>query len=307
MTNLIDTGVPEDTIEAESPIPAEEPASEGIEATEDTNTAEAELPPEEEFEFLDTSEYGDRRVKLTIDGEEQIVSLDEVLNGYNSNAAATKRFQEAAAMKQEAQEALNLAKAVQNNPGMTMQVLASQAGLTVEQFLNLTPQQQQNVATAQETEPTFDDPLERSLYEERQARLELERRFEEREQRFVQQEADRQLATAVRSLQSQFGASEEDASSVVAQAYEMRVGPEMFPMIYQAQQYQKSQAMTSAQAEAEAAAKAEAAKRQAAASQASQAVGTGTGATGTAPAAVTTPMSIEETIRASLDQLGIPD
>ena len=36
-----------------------------------------------------------------------------------------------------------LAQAVQNIPGLTMQVLAQQAGVSVEQFLGMTPAQQQ--------------------------------------------------------------------------------------------------------------------------------------------------------------------
>jgi len=75
---------------------------------------------------------------------------------------------QAAALRAEATDALNLAKAVQSNPGLTMQVLASQAGLTVEQFLNLTPSQQQDVAAASAPEPEFTDPFERALYEEQQ-------------------------------------------------------------------------------------------------------------------------------------------
>ena len=304
MTNL--EGVLES---AESEAPVEELASESIEANEVTDEPEAAVEPEPEY--LDTSEIGDRHVKLTVDGEEVSVPLSDVLQGYNSNAAATKRFQEASEMQKEAASALNLAKAVSNNPGMTMQVLASQAGLTVEQFLNLTPQQQENVAASTEPEPEFTDPLERSLYEERQARMELERRFEEREQRFVQQEADRTLAQAVGDLQTRFGASEDDARAVVGQAYQMSqelgqyVGPEMFSMIYQSQQFQKSQVQTQAQADAQATEAAENLRRQAAAAQASNTVGSGSGAVGHAPQSVASPMNAEQAVAAALDELGV--
>ncbi|MCH9834022.1 hypothetical protein K0U83_00085 [bacterium] len=307
MTNL-SASIDEDVV-AESEAPADEPASESIEAANEVTDEPAPVEPEPEY--LDTAEVGDRHVKLMIDGEERSAPLNEVLQGYNSNAAATKRFQEASEMQKEAAQALNLAKAVSNNPGMTMQVLASQAGLTVEQFLNLTPQQQENVAASTEPEPEFTDPLERSLYEERQARMELERRFEEREQRFVQQEADRTLAQAVGDLQTRLGASEDDARAVVGQAYQMSqelgqyVGPEMFSMIYQAQQYQKSQVQSQAQADAQATEAAENVRRQTAAAQASNAVGTGSGAVGTAPASVVTPMNAEQAVAAALDQLGV--
>ena len=301
MTNLSEDVTTEAEIQA---APVEDGTSSGIEATPAEDT-EAEAPVEEEIDYLDTSEIGDRMVKLTVDGEEVVVPLKEALSGYNSNAAATKRFQEASQIKTEAEEALRLAKAVQNNPGLTMQVLAQQAGLTVEQFLNLTPQQQQNVAEASEPEPTFDDPLERQLYEERQARIALEQRIERQEQSWQQQQADATLRQAIGELQNQLGATPEDSRSVVQQALEMQVGPEFFPMIYQAQQYQKSLVQSQAQQEAEAAKQAQQAQRQQAAAEAGQTVGTGTGAVGTAPQQVVQPMTAEEAIRTTLDQLGV--
>lgn len=301
MTNL-DVDV---TPEAESPVaPDEFGTSEGIEATPAEDTA-TDTPVEDEADYFDPSEYADRKVRLTVDGEEVAVPLNEVLSGYNSNAAATKRFQEASQMKQEAQAALTLAQAVQNNPGLTMQVLAQQAGLTVEQFLNLTPSQQQDVAAASEPEPEFSDPLERALYEERQARIALEQRIERQERTFEQQAADNALRSAIGGLQSQFGATEDDARSVVQQALNMGVGPEMFPMIYQAQQYQKTQVQTQAQQEAEAAKLAQQTQRQQAAAQANQTVGTGSGVVGTAPPQAVQPMTAEEAIRNTLDQFGV--
>ena len=301
MTNLAETSVEVPAESQEAPVDGTSP--EGIDATPEAT--EAEAPVEEEPDLLDTSEIGDRMVKLTIDGEDVIVPLNEALSGYNSNAAATKRFQEASQIKAESEEALRLARAVQNNPGLTMQVLAQQAGLTVEQFLNLSPQQQQNVAEATEVEPTFDDPLERQLYEERQARIALEQRITAQEQSWQQQQADAALRSAVGNLQSQLGATPDDARSVVQQALDMQVGPEFFPMIYQAQQYQKSQVQSEAISEAQAAKTAEQAQRQQAAVESSQSVGTGTGAVGTAPQQVVQPMTAEEAIRATLDQLGV--
>lgn len=302
VTNL-DVDVAVEAESQEAPI-GDDGQGAGIEATEETTTDEAAVASEEEL--WDPTEYGDRKVRLTVDGEEVVVPLNEVFTGYNSNAAATKRFQEASQMKQEAQSALTLAQAVQNNPGLTMQVLAQQAGLTVEQFLNLTPQQQQAVATTAEPEEMeFSDPLERQIYEERQARMALEQRLEAQERIFEQRAADEALRTAVGSLQSQFGATPEDTRNVVSQALQMGVGTEMFPMIYQAQQYQKTQATTQAQQEAETARAAEAAKRQQAAAQAGQVVGTGSGVVGTAPQQVVQPMTAEEAVRQALDQFGV--
>jgi hypothetical protein len=306
---ILEEGVSETEV-AETPIPAEEPASEGAEATEGVEPeAAVEAEP---IDYLDTDAIGDQMVKLTVDGVEHSVPLSEALAGYNSNAAATQRFQEAAAIKDEAAQALNLAKALQSNPGMTMTVLANQAGLTVEQFLNLSPQQQQSVA-AVEPEPEFSDPLEKALHEERTARIALEQRFEQREQEQQASQADNALQQAVANLQTQHGATPEDARAVVTQAWNISqqtgqyVGIEMFEMIYQSQQYQKSQVTTQAQADANAASAAENLRRQNAAAQASGAVGTGSGAVGTAPGAVAQPTTPESAVRAALDELGITD
>ena len=306
MTNLSDVS----EVQAETEAPIVDDGGQGVvEATEEATEA---TPAFDEADLLDTSEIGDRMVRLTVDGEEVVVPLSEALSGYNSQAASTKRFQEAATLKQEAEasrreaeQAVNLARAVSNDPGMTMKVLASQAGLTVEQFLNLTPNQQQNIAEATEVEPEFSDPLEKALYQERQARIALEQRISAQEEVYANQQADARISQSIGALQSQYGATPEDARSVVRQAYEMRVGPEMFPMIYQSQMYQKSQATNSAQAEAAASGVAETAQRKQAAAQASNAISTGTGVVGTAPAQVVQPMTAEEAIRSTLEQLGV--
>ena len=311
MTNLSEE-VQEQVAESQEAPVSDGQGEAGIEAT--SEAVDQAAPVYSEEDFLDTSQLGDRPVRITVDGEEQVVPLSDVLSGYNSNSAATKRFQEASSLREEAErskaeaaDALNLARAVSNDPGMTMRVLASQAGLSVEQFLNLTPQQQQDVAAASEVEnePEFDDPLERALYEERQARTALEERVAAQEYQYQRNEANAYLQKSVNQLKSQFGANDEDAHNVVRQAYEMRVGPEMFPMIFQSQQYEKSQVVNSAQQEAAAAAGAETAARQAAAASAGESIGAGTGAVGTAPQQVTQPMTAEEALNATFDKLGI--
>jgi len=286
-----------------------------IEATPEAEPApepEAEAPTYDEADFLNTEELGSRPVRIKVNGEEQVVPLSEVLSGYNSNAAATKRFQEAAQIREEAErqareadDALTLARALSNDPGMTMRVLASRAGLSVEQFLDLTPAQQTMVAEAQEETPQFESPLEAQLYEERQARLRLEQRIAAQEEDRERERANAVLQGAVGQLRDQFGATDEDVQSVVRQAWEMRAGPEMFPMIFQSQQYQKSLAQGQARQAAEAARAAEEAQRRAAAAAAQGQVSTGTGAVGTAPEQVVRPRTAAEAIASTLDQLGV--
>lgn len=291
MTNLAESQEP--TIEVVDQ--AETGLAVGEEAVEASQPDEA--PTEPEYDYFDPTEVGDKYVKVRIDGEEVSVPLNEALQGYQRQADYTKKTQELAAQRQEAENALRLAQSVQANPGLTMQVLASQAGMTVEQFLNLTPAQQQQAAV--DSEPEYSDPLERALAEERQARIALQQKFEQRE-------ADEILHRAIGGLQQQLGATDEDVRAVVSQALQMGVGPEMFPMIYQSQQYQKQIALQQAQTQSQQQTAAAEQQRRAAAQQAAQVVSSGSGAVGTAPASVAgQPMTIAEAAAAALDQFGV--
>jgi hypothetical protein len=276
-------------------------AAEGVEeAVVETPTPD-EAPIEEaepEHEYFDPTEFGEKYVKVKVDGEEISVPLNEALQGYQRQASYTKKTQELAAQRQEAENALRLAQSVQANPGLTMQVLASQAGMSVEQFLNLTPAQQQRVA-ADTAEPEYSDPFERALAEERQARMMLQAKFEQRE-------ADEILHRAIGGLQQQLGATEEDVRAVVGQALQMGVGPEMFPMIYQSQQYQRSLAVQQAQTQSQQQTAAAEQQRQAAARAAAQVVSSGSGVIGTTPVQVAgQPMTAAEAAAAALESLGV--
>lgn len=133
----------------------------------------------------------------------------------------------------------------------------------------MTPQQQQ-AAVQQDETPAFDDPLERQLYEEQQARKSLEQRFEQMQTNTV-------LERAIGSLQTTQGASEDDSRAVVQAALQMGLGPQAFPMIYQSMQYQKMQAGQEAQQQHADASQAQDAQRQQAAAQANGQVNSGAG------------------------------
>ena len=257
-----------------------------------------DAPVEPEYDYFDPTEVGEKYVKVKVDGEEISVPLNEALQGYQRQASYTKKTQELAAQRQEAENALRLAQSIQANPGLTMQVLASQANMSVEQFLNLTPAQQQQVA-ADTAEPEYSDPFERALAEERQARIALQNKIEQRE-------ADEILYRAIGGLQQQLGATEDDVRAVVGQALQMGVGPEMFPMIYQSQQYQKSLAVQQAQTQSQQQTAAAEQQRQAAARAAAQVVSSGSGVIGTTPVQVAgQPMTAAEAAAAALDSLGV--
>lgn len=243
-----------------------DPAEGGQVATE----TEAVEQPQETYDYLEVEDPSVKYVKVKVDGEEVSVPLSEALNGYSRTEHFTRNQQALAEQRREAETAIRLQQALQTNPGLTMQILANQAGMSVEQYIGLTPAQQQ---AAVEEDP-YADPLERAIAEERQARIQLEQRLEQRE-------ADERLERAVGSLKQTYKVGDEEALDVVRAALNMGLGPEAFPMIYQAMAYQRQQAQLEATTQFNGQRTQAEAQRAAAAQAAAQVVGTGTGATGT--------------------------
>jgi hypothetical protein len=231
-----------------------------------------------------------KHVTVKVDGEELLVPLDEALQGYQRQAAFTRHSQELAEQRRQAEDALRLHQAMQANPGLTVQILADHAGMSVQEYLRLSPAQQQAAVAGQE--PEFDDPLERELYQERQAREALEARF-------TQREADEQLARAVYGLQQQYGLNEDQLRAVVGTAMQMKLGIEYLPLVYQAMAFQ---AQHTAQQDVVNQRATEEQQRQAAAANAAALVGNGTGVVGggSAPANVEY-SSYREAIAAAYD------
>ena len=195
-----------------------------------------------DFDYLDIDDdLGGKYVKVKVDGEEISVPLAEALQGYQRQEAFTRRTQEVAEQRREAQRAIQLQQALQANPGLTMQILADQAGMNVHDFLGLSSAQQQ-AAVQGGGDEEFVDPLERALAEERTARQALE-------QRFLQREADEELRGAVNGLKQQFSIDDDMARQVVAAAYQMGLPTQAFPMIYQSMAFQQMQARNGAREE----------------------------------------------------------
>lgn len=273
---------------------------EGVEAETGPADGEAsveavteDFTEEPTYDFLDIDEdLAAKYVKVKVDGEEIPVPLNEALQGYSRESAATKRFQEAAEMRKEAERAIRLQQAFQTDPGLTVQILAREAGVSVEQFLGMTPAQQQ--AAIDEANDQYVDPLERQIAEERQARLAIE-------ERLAQREADERLARAVGGLKQQYNATDEQVRSVVQQALQMQLGVEAFPMIFQAMAYQASQQVTAQQTAGQ---EAERLRRQEEARRAAAVVSTGSGAANTTTAQpAATYNSIREAAAAAIDEV----
>jgi negative regulator of genetic competence, sporulation and motility len=289
VTNLSD-GVQEELVEAS---PQEGQAADTFE----TSDQAPEAAPEPVREYLEIDDdIGSKWVKVKIDGEESDVQVKDLPQGYQRHEVFTRKTQEAAALREQANEALRLQQAFQADPGLTVQVLARQAGVSVEQFLGMTPRQQE--AATQAVEDEYADPLEKAIAQERNERIALQERLDQRD-------ADEYLRAQVQGLKQTYQIGDEEVRSVIQQAIQMGVGPEAFPMIYQSQAFLRLQAQTAAQQEATAAQAADDERRRAAAAAATGVVTSGSGATNvtTAPPA-NVHISPRDAVLAAFEQLG---
>jgi hypothetical protein len=260
---------------------------------EDQQAAEPELPPREYLELDDTT--ASKYVRVKVDGEEIEVPVSEALQGYQRQSDYTRKTQEAAALREQAHEALRLQQAFNADAGLTVQVLARNAGVSVEEFLGMTPREQ--AAAAQPAEDEYVDPLERAIAQERQERIALQERLDQRD-------ADEYLRSQVNGLKQAYQIGDEEVRAVIQQAMQMGVGPEAFPMIYQSQAFLRLQAQNRAQQEAAASQQADDTRRRAAAAASAGVVGTGSGATNltTAPPA-DVHMTPREAVLSAFEQL----
>ena len=266
-----------------------DPGATGPVETPPSQSAPVEVTAQPDYLEI-TDDLRNKHVRVKVDGEEVSVPFDEALQGYQRQAAFTRHSQELAEQRRQNEDALRLHQAMQSNPGLTVQILAQHAGMSVEEYLGYQQAQQQQASD----EPEFDDPLERELYQERLAREALE-------QRFTQREADEQLQRAVYGLQQQYGLNQEQLRAVVGTAMQMNLGIEYLPMVYQAMAFQGAQAAQQHGAEQR---MTEEQQRQAAAANAAALVGNGTGlAGGGAPAANVEYSSYRDAIAAAYDEV----
>ena len=247
----------------------------------------SEAVEEQARQYVEIDDPDNRYERVKVDGEDVEVPYSELVRGYSREADYTRKTQALAEQRQEAEFGLRLQQALASNPQLTLQILAQQHGLSLAEA-------QAQVAAA---EDEYADPLEREIAQERQARLALE-------ERLTQREADEQLERAVVGLKNQFNLNDEDLRAVVGTAYQMGVGPDAFPLIHKAMQFDRIDARVRAHRAEQERERAETARRQAAKTQASQAISSGTGQgnglTNQVDAGGT--MSLREAIEAAFDQ-----
>lgn len=277
---MSDTGAPDGGLAPDvDPVEQDGDVNQGVEQIEDA----AEPPPRQ---YVEVDDPDTRYVRLRVDGEDVEVPLSEALRGYSREADYTRKTQETAQLRQQAEMGIRLQEALQSNPQLTLRLLQ-------EQFAP--PQQPQ-----QQAAPQFDDPLEQKLYEEQQARMALEERIAARE-------ADQQLERTIAGLRSEYGASEDDVRAAINTAMQLNLGIEALPMVYKTMAFDRIAATMRAHAAQQAQQQAETQRRQSAAQQAGQLVTASPGGNGQILADRPDPggrMSLRDAINAAWESSG---
>jgi len=256
---------------------------------------------EEPKNYLNVDEVADRYVRVKVDGEEIEVPVQEALQGYSRTADYTRKTQELAQQRQQAEYALAVQRALQAQPEETLRILAKQAGLDYNPSQSPPAVQgswEQPSSSYDDGDEPYADPLERRLNEQ-------QRMIDQLVQREQQQQADQQLRAAIGGLQRKYQLNDTDVREVVGTALQHRMGPESFEMIYKNIAYDREQ---QARATAMANRQAQEAQREADKQRGQQLVGSGpsaNGAGGQPPGAPDGRMSINEAYDAALRAHGV--
>jgi hypothetical protein len=212
-------GEPAADAPAEADASAPESSTLGGESTDQAPAA----PPE----YLPVDDYAGHHVRLRVDGEDIEVPLSEALQGYSRQADYTRKTQQLAEQQREAQFAITLQKALENNPEATLRLLQEQYGVAVPQ----------PTAGDSDDEDWLADPTEARFKE-----------YDQRLQAAEQFRADQELQVALRVLQQQFG-DDFDPQAVVSTA--MQTGRMDLANIHKEMMFDKFWSQQQAQQEAE--------------------------------------------------------
>lgn len=155
--------------------------------------SEGEVSYEETpVDYFDVDEYGDKFVKVTVDGEELQVPLKEAVSGYQRQADYTRKTQQLAEERRNVQFAQAIQQALDNDPIATIDLLKNHYGL--------------NQTESFEEDDIFADPMEKQY-----------RQLENRLRSFEEQQAMNELEKNIQTLQQRYG-EDFDANEVVSQA-----------------------------------------------------------------------------------------
>jgi hypothetical protein len=142
-------------------------------------------------EYIDFDSFGEKYVKVTVDGEELEVPLKEAVSGYQRQADYTRKTQQLADERRGIQFAAAIQQALDNDPQATIELLKSHYGINeqVDSF---------------EDDDLFADPMEKQY-----------RQLENRLKSFEEQQAFNELERTLNGLQSKYG-DDFDANEVVS-------------------------------------------------------------------------------------------
>jgi len=224
-----------------------------------------------------------RYVRVKVDGQDEEVPLREALSGYSRTADYTRKTQELAQQRQQAEYALTLERALQSQPAETLRILAQQYGVDFGQ--QAAPSRESSYED--EDDNPYADPTERRI-------AQLERQNQTLAQQWEERQANEHLRTTVGQLQQRYQLSQDDVREVVSSALERGMGPDSFEMIWKNIAFDRAMTVQQQHAARQAAANQQ---RQAAGQNAQQLIGNGGSATraGTSPAPANAgPMTIAE-------------
>lgn len=251
-----------------------------------------QVPQEPERSYLELDDdVANRYVRVKVDGQDEEVPLREALSGYSRTADYTRKTQELAQQRQQAEYALTVERALQAQPAETLRLLAQQYGV------DFGPQAPAPAPDYDDYENPYADPTERRLIELERQNQALSRQWEERQ-------AHETLRTTIGQIQQRYQLNENDVREVVSTALQRGMGPEGFDLIWKNIAFDRAMTL---QQQAQAKRAAETQQRQQAGANAAQLVGNGGSATraGTSPAPTNTgPMTIAEAFAQAEKDLG---
>lgn len=144
-------------------------------------------------DYIDFDSFGDKYVKVVVDGEELEVPLKEAVSGYQRQADYTRKTQQLAEERRSVQFAQAIQQALDNDPQATIDLLKNHYGIQAE-------------TDSFEEDDLFADPMEKQ-YKQLESRI---RSFEE-------QQAMNELERTISGLQQKYG-DDFDANEVVSRA-----------------------------------------------------------------------------------------
>jgi hypothetical protein len=197
--------------------------------------------PPVERAYLEVDQVADRYVRVKVDGEEHEVPLSEALQGYSRQADYTRKTQELAQQRQQAEYALTLQRALQTRPRETLSLLANEYGINFNQQ-SPPPQQREQPSYYDDglDEPTYSaDPIDRRLTQQEQMLKNIS-------QQLAHRQADEQLRAAIGGLQQKYQLDDATARQVVGTALQANMGPESFEMIYKNIAFDRAQQVRAA-------------------------------------------------------------